>query len=89
MGLPEITKPSRPQSAFYLLFIKGIENVTRALAEGRGFDDQALADLTLLRRRADGFIAAFDARIAVIDTDPETSTKGEGIGGQGCGRQRR
>lgn len=68
-GLPEITKPSRPQSAFYLLFIAGLERVTKALMDGKAFDQRALDDMQLLRRRCDAFSRALDARMEVVDED--------------------
>ncbi len=61
-GLPPIPRPKRNVSPWYWVMVRGVEDLTKALMEGRGFDDAALNDLDDFARRYTAFVRALDAR---------------------------
>ena len=68
-GLPRTADATRPQDAFGLMVLGGVEKMTWALNSGHPFSAKALADMQALRRRLEAFARALDAREAAAMPD--------------------
>lgn len=72
-GLPRAKDETRPQDAFGLMVLSGVERLTTALRRGDPFSPKALADMQQLQRRLAAFTEALDARVVqqMIEDDNE------------------
>ena len=68
-GLPRAKDETRPQDAFAVMVIGGVERLTYALRRGDPFSERALNDLLALQRRLQAFSDALDARLPVTEED--------------------
>lgn len=68
-GLPRDKDTTRPQDAFTLIVVGGIERLTTSLRRGDPFSEKALHDMLALQRRLAAFSDALDARMPVTEDD--------------------
>jgi hypothetical protein len=68
-GLPRDKDTTRPQDAFSLILVAGIERLTTSLRRGDPFSEKALHDMLALQRRLAAFSDALDARMPVTEDD--------------------
>lgn len=68
-GLPRAQDETRPQDAFNLVILRGIENMTTALRRGDPFSERALNDMLALDRRLQAFSAALHHRLPVTEDE--------------------
>lgn len=64
-GLGRVQDKTRPQDAFELMVLRGVENLTNSLRRGHPFSPKALGEMQQLRRRLDAFGQALDERLAI------------------------
>ena len=68
-GLPRVKDETRPQDAFSLMVISGVERITTALRRGDAFSEKALQDMLTLDRRLSAFSAALHDRLPLVEDD--------------------
>lgn len=68
-GLPRSKDETRPQDAFTIIVLGGIETLTHRLRRGDPFSEKALNDMLALQRRLDAFSAALDSRLPLVEDD--------------------
>jgi lipid-A-disaccharide synthase-like uncharacterized protein len=66
-GLPRTKDATRPQEAWSLVVLGGIEKLTYALQRGDPFSEAALTDMRALARRLEAFKSALERREDVIE----------------------
>lgn len=69
MGLARAKDETRPQEAFDLMVLGGIERLTHSLRRGDPFSDRALNDMLALDRRLSAFSAALHSRLPVVEDE--------------------
>jgi hypothetical protein len=68
-GLRRAKDETRPQDAFALVVLGGVERMTSALRRGDPFSEKALSDMLALERRLTAFSAALQARLPVLEDE--------------------
>jgi hypothetical protein len=68
-GLPRAKDETRPQDAFAVMVLGGIESLTHKLRRGDPFSERGLNDMILLQRRLRAFSDALDARMPVTEDE--------------------
>ena len=68
-GLPRMKDTTRPQDAFALVLIGGVERLTTALRRGDPFSEKALQDMLQLQRRLSAFSDALDDRMPMTEDE--------------------
>lgn len=68
-GLPRAKDETRPQDAFGLIVIYGVERMTTALRRGDPFSEKALHDMLSLDRRLSAFSTALHDRLPLVEED--------------------
>lgn len=68
-GLPRAKDETRPQDAFTLMVLSGIERTTTALRRGDPFSERALHDMLALDRRLSAFSQALHDRLPVVEDE--------------------
>lgn len=66
-GLPRAKDETRPQDAFSLMILFGIERMTTSLRRGDPFSEKALNDMLALDRRLSAFSQALHDRLPVVE----------------------
>lgn len=68
-GLPRAKDETRPQDAFAVMVLGGIERLTFSLRRGEPFSEKALQDMLALDRRLGAFSDALHARIPLSEDE--------------------
>lgn len=68
-GLPRMKDATRPQDAFSVMVLGGVESLTHCLRRGDPFSEKALQDMMALQRRLGAFSDALDARLPLTEDD--------------------
>ena len=66
-GLPREKDTTRPQDAFSLVLLGGVERMTMSLRRGEPFTEKALNDMLALDRRLSAFSQALHDRLPVTE----------------------
>jgi hypothetical protein len=66
-GLTRAKDETRPQDAFTVMVLGGIERLTHALRKGDPFSEKALHDMQALDRRLRAFSDALSARLPLSE----------------------
>ena len=66
-GLPREKDSTRPQDAFSLMVLGGVERLTHSLRRGDPFSEKALHDMLSLDRRLSAFSDALHARLPIVE----------------------
>lgn len=66
-GLAKAKDETRPQDAFALIILYGIERLTTSLRRGDPFSEKALQDMLSLDRRLSAFSQALHDRLPVTE----------------------
>lgn len=68
-GLPRAKDETRPQDAFTLMVLGGVERMTHALRRGDPFSEKALLDMLALDRRLNAFSDALHSRMPITEDE--------------------
>lgn len=68
-GLKRAKDETRPQDAFSLMVLSGVERLTTALRRGDPFSEKALNDMLGLDRRLSAFSQALHDRLPVVEEE--------------------
>lgn len=68
-GLPRAKDETRPQDAFDLMVLGGIERLTTSLRRGDAFSEKALNEMLALDRRLAAFSAALHNRLPLTEDE--------------------
>lgn len=66
-GLPRTKDETRPQDAFAVMILGGIETLTHRLRRGDPFSEKALQDMLQLDRRLNAFSDALHSRLPLTE----------------------
>lgn len=66
-GLPRAKDETRPQDAFAIMVLGGIERLTTSLRRGDPFSEKALNEMLALDRRLSAFSQALHDRLPVTE----------------------
>lgn len=66
-GLPRAKDETRPQDAFAVMILGGIETLTHRLRRGDPFSEKALQDMLQLDRRLNAFSDALHSRMPLTE----------------------
>lgn len=72
-GLARAKDQTRPQDAFALMVLGGVERLTGALRRGEPFSERALNDMLALDRRLAAFSEALKSRLTLTETDGDNN----------------
>ncbi|WP_299949102.1 hypothetical protein [uncultured Ruegeria sp.] len=68
-GLPRMKDTTRPQDAFTLVMIGGVERMTTALRRGDPFSEKGLQEMLKFDQRCQAFSAALHDRLPITEDD--------------------
>lgn len=68
-GLPRAKDETRPQDAFSVVMLGGIERLTTSLRRGDPFSEKALQDMLALDRRLSAFSTALHSRLPLTEDE--------------------
>lgn len=66
-GLPRAKDATRPQEAWNVFVLGGVEKLTHSLRRGDPYSERALQDMIALQNRLSAFSDALDARMPITE----------------------